>query len=125
MGSRQGKRGKAQGTGDKREGTSQRRKGRSVRWLMLIAVLVAMWLPAGGFAHQQPPPSKPAAQDGFVPVDQLDPKEELPAAPLVMAAYAVAWLVVFGYVWSLWRRLQAVEAEIADVSRRVAAGARR
>ena len=36
-----------------------------------------------------------------------------------MAAYAVAWLVVFAYVWSLWKRLQRVESEIADVTRRV------
>ena len=68
------------------------------------------------------PPATGAAQDGFVPIDQLKPREELPAAPLVMAAYAVAWLVVFAYVWSLWRRLQKVEQEIADVSRRVSSG---
>ena len=72
----------------------------------------------------QPPPTT-AAQDGFVPIDQLPPKEEMPAAPLVMAAYAVAWLVIFGYVWSLWRRLHKVELEIADVSRRMASGGRR
>lgn len=92
--------------------------------IVAAAVLVLTLTPAGPFAQQQPPAS-PAAQDGFVPIDQLAPKEELPAAPLVMAAYAVAWLVIFAYIWSLWRRLQRVEAEIADVSRRVANGARR
>jgi CcmD family protein len=49
----------------------------------------------------------------------------LPAAPLVMAAYSVAWLVIFGYVWSIWRRLSQVEQEITSVSKRVAGGARR
>jgi CcmD family protein len=80
------------------------------------------------FARQQPaaqPPATTAAQEGFVPIDQLQQKEEMPAAPLVMAAYAVAWLVIFGYVWSLWRRLHQVELEIADVSRRLSSGARR
>jgi CcmD family protein len=91
----------------------------------LVATLLASLVPTMAAAGQQPaspPPQTPAAQDGFVPIDQLAPKEELPAAPLVMAAYAVAWLVIFGYVWSLWRRLHSVEAEIADVNRRVSAG---
>jgi CcmD family protein len=91
--------------------------------VVLILVMLAAFVPATAFA-QQPPPA-PAAQDGFVPIDQLKPKEELPAAPLVMAAYAIAWLVIFGYVWSLWRRLQKVEMEIAEVSRRATSGGRR
>ena len=40
-----------------------------------------------------------------------------------MAAYAVAWVAIFGYVWSLWSRLAKVEREIAEVSRRIDAGA--
>jgi CcmD family protein len=42
-----------------------------------------------------------------------------------MTAYAVAWLVVFGYLYSIWRRLGRVEQEIAAIGRRVEAGARR
>jgi CcmD family protein len=91
--------------------------------VVLILVMLAAFMPATAFA-QQPPPT-PAAQEGFVPIDQLKAKEEMPAAPLVMAAYAIAWLVIFGYVWSLWRRLQKVEMEIAEVSRRAASGGRR
>jgi CcmD family protein len=90
---------------------------------VLVVILYAVATPVAG-EIQQPPPSS-AAQDGFVPIDQLQPKEELPAAPLVMAAYSVAWLVIFGYVWSIWRRLSQVEQEIASVSKRVAGGARR
>jgi hypothetical protein len=93
------------------------------RWIKLVLVFM-MVVSAPAFAQTQPPP-KPAAQDGFVPIDQLAPKEELPAAPLVMAAYAVAWLVPFVYVMSVWRRLGKVEGEIADVSRRLANGTRR
>ena len=75
-----------------------------------------------GTAGQQPPS---AAQEGFVPIDQLAKKEEIPAAPLVMTAYAVAWIAIFVYVWSIWQRLGKVEREIADLNRRVAAGGRR
>jgi CcmD family protein len=74
-------------------------------------------------AQQQPPSS--AAQEGFVPIDQIQAKDQIPAAPLVMAAYAVAWIAVFVFVWSVWQRLGRVEREIADVSRQIAAGGRR
>lgn len=91
---------------------------------MLRALLTAVLLiaaPGNATAAGQPP----AAQDEFVPVDQLsDPQEELPAAPLVAGAYGVAWAAVLLYVWGLWRRLDRVERELADVSRRLGTGAR-
>jgi CcmD family protein len=94
------------------------------RQLLAAAGLAIVVLsPATMAAAQQPPTT--AAQDGFVPVDETKPQEHLPAAPLVMAAYAVAWVTIFGYVWSLWSRLSKVEREIAEVSRRVDAGSRR
>lgn len=65
------------------------------------------------------------AQEGFVPVDQLPGQEELPAAPLVAAAYGVAWAAVLVYLFSIWRRLGAVEREMADVARRIPSGERR
>jgi CcmD family protein len=74
-------------------------------------------------AHAQP--RQTPAQEGFVPVDQLPPDEQLPAAPLLIAAYAIAWVAVLAYLWSIWRRLAKVERELADVSRRVEAGGRR
>lgn len=99
----------------------------SIRRLRRLAVAVlfvaSCWAAAPLAAETQPPPNP--AQEGFVPIDQLQPKEQLPAAPLVMAAYAVAWVVIFGYVWSIWRRLNRVEQEIASVSQRVSGGARR
>lgn len=83
------------------------------------ALLIA--LAATPAIAQQPPAGTP---DGFVPVDSLPVKEQLPAAPLVIAAYAVAWVAVFGYLWSIWQRLGRVEREILEVSRRVAAAGR-
>ena len=87
----------------------------------VFCVLAVLFVAAGtSYAWQQPP-----AHEGFVPVDQLKPQEEMPAAPLVAAAYGVAWGAILIYVWTIWRRLARVERELADVSRRIAAGARR
>lgn len=84
----------------------------------LVAALIA--LPAAVAAAQ--PPSQP--QGGFVPIDQLPAPEAFPAAPLVIAAYAVAWLAIFFYVWSVWRRLNRVEAELKDALKRTEARGR-
>jgi CcmD family protein len=91
--------------------------------VLIVVVLVACWGAAAAATQAQPPPSP--AQEGFVPIDQLQQKEQLPAAPLVMAAYAAAWLVIFGYVWSIWRRLSQVEQEMANLTQRVGGANRR
>jgi CcmD family protein len=93
------------------------------RFLAAVLLLATCWTVVPAVAQTQPPPSP--AQEGFVPIDQLQPKEQLPAAPLVMTAYAVAWVVIFVYVFSIWRRLGKVEQEIASVSQRISAGGRR
>ena len=90
-----------------------------VRAVALIAFLTGAWLPATTSAQQTP-----ASQDGFVPVDQLgDAREELPATPLVAAAYGIAWAAVLFYIWSVWRRLNQVERELTEVRRRLQPGA--
>ncbi len=63
-------------------------------------------------ARQQPATRPRASQDEFVPVDELPESEKLPAAPFLIAAYTIVWLVLLGYVWSLWRRLTHVEQEL-------------
>ena len=56
----------------------------------------------------------------FVPVDPAtEALEQLPAAPMVMAAYALVWIVLIAYVWSLRRRQARVELEIAALRDRV------
>jgi CcmD family protein len=82
--------------------------------VLLLTLLLAAWAPAA--AAQQPP----QAPDGFVPADQVKPQEQLPAAPLVIGAYAVAWVAVFGYLWSIWNRLGRVERDLQEVRRRQA-----
>ena len=89
---------------------------------ILFALMVCCSV-ATPVAQQPPPPS--AAQEGFVPVDQLPkPQDTMPAAPLVATAYAFVWLMLFGYIVSIWRRLTAVERELQSVSRRIDSGGR-
>lgn len=94
---------------------------RVARLVFFVVLLLASGLPP---LAAQPPPTT-AAQDGFVPVEDLPPEDRLPAAPLLVAAYAAAWAAIFVYIWSLWRRLSRVEHEMAALSRRVDPGARR
>lgn len=100
--------------GWKRPGT-RRIASRLLVWLLAACLLMLF---ADRPAHgQQPRPS--AAQDEFVPVDKLPTEESLPATPLVLVAYAVAWLAVLVYLLSIWKRMGRVEREIAEVARRV------
>lgn len=96
----------------------------------LVALLLATAAMAGPAATSlfavgvaQPAVAAPdqAGGDGFEPVSSLPPagRETLPAAPLVMAAYGFVWLMLFGYLWSIWRRVRAVERELTGVARRV------
>jgi CcmD family protein len=58
--------------------------------------------------------------DDFVPVDPAEHGlEQLPAAPMVMTAYAIVWLILIGYVWSLRRRQARVELEMAALRSRI------
>ena len=105
--------------------------------LILLAVVSIVGCAGAVFADQEQPRADPRMSldvrgqqppeppEGFVPASNLPQQEELPAAPLVLAAYAVAWVAVFGYLWSIWQRLGRVEKEILEVSRRIAAGERR
>ena len=92
-----------------------RRWRRAALVLLLIAGL-------GGLAGQTVDAAQPAEQsvpDGFVPMDDVPPEEQLPAAPLLAAAYIVVWVLAIGYLWTIWRRLGMVERELADVTRRI------
>jgi CcmD family protein len=45
--------------------------------------------------------------------------ERLPATPFVFWAYAIVWIVLILYVFSLWRRLGRVEQEMQALSARL------
>lgn len=85
---------------------------RSWRWsaaaaggLLLTAASVLAQPPAG------------AAPDGFVPISQLPPAHRMPAAPLLIAAYAFVWVALLVYLWTIWRRLGRVEGELKQIEK--------
>jgi CcmD family protein len=84
----------------------------------LTLILSLSIAPASALAQQRPA-QPPAATDQFVPIDEIPEQDKLPAAPYLIGAYMVAWLMLLFYVWSLWRRLQRVEEEL----KRLAPGA--
>jgi CcmD family protein len=74
------------------------------RWGVVAVLFVAYGIIAGAQEPKQP--------EVFIPVDQLPPTEAMPAAPLLIAAYAFVMVVLFVYVFSLARRLSAVQQEL-------------
>ena len=68
--------------------------------------------------HAQQPPQQ---QEEFVPIDELPPQDQLPAAPLLVVAYCFVVLALFAYVLSVARRVATVQREIdrleADLKR--------
>jgi len=84
-----------------------------IRTIALVFVLTMQLSP---LAAQQP-----RQQEEFTPIDQLPPQEQLPAAPLLVGAYAFVLLMLFGYLVMVSRRLSAIQAEVnrldADLKR--------
>lgn len=89
------------------------------RWMAVVAVVFCSATAA--FAQTQPA-APTAAQDGFVPMSELAPREMLPATPLVFYAYSFVWLALIFYVFTIWRRMARVEQDLADVQRRLKEG---
>jgi CcmD family protein len=78
----------------------------------LLFVLTLFALPSPAFAQPQPSP------DEFVPLEDVPPEEQIPAFPLIGLAYGFVWIALVGYVWTLGRRLQKAESEIAALEAR-------
>lgn len=55
-------------------------------------------------------------QSEFRPVTEIPASEQLPSAPLVIAAYAFVWLAFLAYVWVIWRKLGKVEHDLHALS---------
>jgi CcmD family protein len=79
----------------------------SILWFVLLAPVLAV---------QQAPPG----QSEYVPIKDLPPTEQMPAAPLLIAAYAFAWVAVMFYLWTIWRRLNKVETEMHALAQKTA-----
>lgn len=101
-------------------------KGRVVRvlrtWTMTaLLALACLGADVRGVAAQ---PAQPAARDEFVPISEVAPQDQLPAAPLLIGAYSVAWLAIALYIWSVWTRLGRVERELQTLSGRLSSRGR-
>jgi CcmD family protein len=59
------------------------------------------------------------AQSEFQPVTEIPASEQMPSAPLVIAAYAFVWLAFVVYVWTMWRKLGKVEQELQSLSAQI------
>ena len=88
---------------------------RFVRTLFLAAAVIAGAWPG---RCRRPLLNRNRRADEFVPLAEAPPGEQIPAINLVAAAYGFVWIVVVGYVWSLGKRLQQAEAEIAALERK-------
>ena len=82
------------------------------RLLLVVSLLFVVAPPARAF--QVPTTS----QDKFVPIDQLPPTEKLPAAPFLISAYSVVWLLAMFYIWTIWQRVNKLETEFRALERR-------
>jgi CcmD family protein len=85
------------------------------RLLAVLCVLAAAVVPV---LAGQPP----AGQSEFVPVGELPPTEQLPGGVFVVVAYGLIWVALVAYLWSIWRRLGRVEAELRTLERRSVPG---
>jgi hypothetical protein len=56
---------------------------------------------------------QPAPTDEFKPISEVPPEDRLPAAPMLVGAYAFVMLAIFAYVITLSRRLNAVARDLA------------
>ena len=84
----------------------------SVRRL-LIALTSFVLLSSSAFALQPQ-----AGQGAFVPVDSVPLSDQLPAAPLLITAYAFVWVAVMVFLWTIWRRLNTVETEMRALAQK-------
>jgi CcmD family protein len=76
--------------------------------LLAVCAIAGAWAQAPSVQ----PGGAPEQQEEFIPIDQLPPAEQLPAAPLLVGAYVFVVLALFGYLFSIARRLNAVQREV-------------
>jgi CcmD family protein len=90
------------------------RVGRVGLAVALTSLLLVMLGAPVALAVQTAPPG----QSEYVPIKDLPQAEQMPAAPLLIAAYAFVWVAVLVYLWTIWRRLAKVEAEMRDLAQK-------
>jgi hypothetical protein len=65
---------------------------------------------------QTAPPKDPYVKVEGAPSAQ---QESIPAPTLVATAYGLIWLLVAGFVFTVWRRNQALKQDLDDLTRKL------
>jgi CcmD family protein len=84
---------------------------------MLKRLVVTVMLLMGTFAGVASA-LQPASQGDFEPVSAAPKVETLPAGTMLVTAYTFVWVALVVYVFTLWRRSQKLEQDLADLERR-------
>ena len=84
-----------------------------MRWFRVMVLLTLLASVVSGPAPLLAQPEAEEQVDEFIPIDQLPPQDQLPAAPLLITAYVFALVALFGYVWSVARRVQGVAQDVS------------
>ena len=89
-----------------------------LRTLAVLFIIVCAACAAPPLSGQGQPPEQ---QSEFIPIDELPPADQMPAAPLLIGAYSFVVVVLFLYLVTVSRRLTVVQREVerleADMKR--------
>ena len=90
---------------------SQLQRVRSVVFGVVLSVVMAVGLGLGSLVAR----ADDAAEDRATSFEAVSGavKEDVPGGPLLLAAYALIWLAVFGYVFRLVRLQRGVAENVA------------
>lgn len=90
--------------------------------VIALLIIVAAGVTPKTMAQGQ---AQPRQQTGYVPLGQLPPQEQLPAAPLLVAAYVVVIGGLFAYLSLLTRRIATLQRDVQQLKLDVSTIARR
>lgn len=81
-----------------------------------LAIALCSLIACASFAAAQPasPPAQgePEQVEEFVPFEGVPPEDQIPAATLLIPAYALVWIGVLFYVVTVAKRLGTVQREV-------------
>lgn len=83
------------------------------RRMLWLCAMTCLSLHATGVVAQEGDPGTDRAET-FVPVEGPQ-VEDVPGGPLMVGAYALLWILVFGYLFMLSKRARNLEARIAQL----------
>jgi CcmD family protein len=99
------------------------------KWLAATLLLSALALPAAHAQQPRPPTAAAGARAEWEDADlraMMGPGERYQSTTMVTTAYLFIWLMVLGFVVSVWTRSRRVERELMELAQRIgqAGGAR-